>query len=184
MKFEFTALPEGAMVFPLWLDDLPVVQLRRESHHLLFTVRLMNDENEPVLVIEDNALVMSTEPWDITFTGQTVTIRTAHRAVFVTLTVDPSGSVTLGRGRLLHNGIECELWDDALYTINDRNSFGPMTFRDAIFGLALGNPPQLPPPHFFATVFEGIPRYPDNLTDNRAIMARRRRQARKGDAAS
>jgi trigger factor len=107
-------LAEGVMTAPLVVDDTPLVLFRMQDGHLLLTVQLFDENNEMLVQILDNELVYSVDQWDVQFEGLELTVRAAHREIFVRMKFKPPSRVEIDRGHIWRNGVEMELWPDRL----------------------------------------------------------------------
>ena len=96
---------EGESLYPLIVDGHPLIYLKYVDGHLLLNIFLYNECNELVLRIEDNELVHSSDVWDITFVGQSLTMRSEPRSIHVVLTFDVPNEVVVERGIFYMNGI-------------------------------------------------------------------------------
>lgn len=106
----------GRDIVALLIDDLPILHFSRMGGggYSLNAV-ILDEDDEIVLTIIDNALTYSVGEWDIDWVGRTLTIREALKAIRLQLRFDPPNRVTVTRGVLRHNGIEVWVSEDGVF---------------------------------------------------------------------
>ena len=77
-----------------------------EDGHFLLNLCIFDEHNFPVLVICDNRLIYTTQPWDIQLIGRNLVIREARRRILVDIDFDVPSRIVINRGRFLLNGVE------------------------------------------------------------------------------
>lgn len=108
----------GTELYPLVIDNIPVVGFILGDNHLLLNVIIFDEFNLPVLHIKNNQLFYSTSPWDIQLVGTKLTIREAERKILIEFIFEPPNKVTITRGRFLLNGIEVIIKDGGINVTN------------------------------------------------------------------
>src|SRR5579871_118811 len=68
-------IKDGSQVNGVVIDGLSLVDFTLDQGQLFLTLRLYDDADKPVLLIEQNRLQYSVEPWDISFEGGNLVIR-------------------------------------------------------------------------------------------------------------
>lgn len=133
-------------LIPLIIDSIPLVKFNFIDNHLLLNLQCLNEYNEPILIIEDNQLLYSVSPWDITLAGRILTIREASRKILIELEFNPPNKVSIKKGRFLCNGIELILKNNGdFFLVNNGNTISGMCGENKPAGLKIGyNPFSLP----------------------------------------
>lgn len=143
-------------MFPISIDDTPILAFILGDGHLLLNLVLFDEFNRPVLHIKNNQLYYSTIPWDIQLVGTTLTVREAHKKILVEIIFSPPNKVTITRGRFLRNGVEILVRPENILITNNAFVISGCRAHNTLGGLILG-------PHdkhmggFMAV--EAIPRY-------------------------
>lgn len=70
-----------------------IIWLNFQQGNLLLNLSLYDQKGKQIVRIRDNELVYSTDPWDITFVGNTVRIQAQARDTLLSLTFDPDANV-------------------------------------------------------------------------------------------
>ena len=96
----------GAAMVPVLIDREPLMVIRIMDEHVLLSLALRDEANNVVCRVIDNELVYSTTPWDISFVGSTLTLRSARSQIRAELKFEPPERLTINRCRLLLNGVE------------------------------------------------------------------------------
>lgn len=135
-------LGEGMMTAPVVVDDTPIVLFRMQDGHLLLTVQLFDEDNEMLVQILDNELVYSIDQWDVQFEGLQLTVRAAHREIFVRMRFEPPSRVEIDRGHIWRNGVEMEIWPDKFIVMPGFTLSGNQGVHCPL-GLAIGDHPSI-----------------------------------------
>lgn len=135
-------LAEGMMTALLVVDDTPLVLFRMQDSHLLLTVQLFDEHNEMLVQILDNELVYSVDQWDVEFEGLRLTVRAAHREIFVRMSFRPPSRVQIDRGHVWWNGVENGAWPDRLVVMPGMTISGSKGLRCPL-GIAIGDHPKI-----------------------------------------
>lgn len=114
----------GTVLFPLVIDNTPLIGFVLADDHLLLNLVVFDEFNLPILHIKNNQLLYSTSPWDIQLVGTVLTIREAERKILIEIKFEPPNKVTITRGRFLLNGVEVIIKNGEIKVTN-----GP-TFRN------------------------------------------------------
>jgi hypothetical protein len=113
--------PATAIVFAI--GDVPLLAFTFEDGQLLLTIQVFNQAGEPVLWIDRNELKYRTDSWDVSFVGQTLTVRQGSRHILFEVRFAPPNVVEVTRGYLQINGQEILVRPDALYFLNTGGVF-------------------------------------------------------------
>lgn len=138
------------------IDGLPLIGFRFEDGHYLLNVHLFNELNEPVLLIADNELTFSSDPWDIELVGTRLIIRAAARSIFIDMTFEPPNGIRIDRGRLLRNGLELFIRPDFVLIPNNATLLRDNSSSGVAVGLNVGVDHRGIPSAFRVS---GLPRY-------------------------
>jgi hypothetical protein len=141
--FSWTDMRRYPFVVPLVIDNLPVVVLTLEEGNLLVTMQLLDSANRLLVSILRNELVYSVAPWDVTFIGRRLTVRTGARNVFAELRFDPPSGVAIERGRFYHNGIEVDVSTDGIRVPSFNSGASGFTLAEAMIGVTVGDGPDV-----------------------------------------
>lgn len=79
--------------YPLVIDNIPVISFRKDVDKILLSITIYNSSNEPLLIIEDNEMIMSTIVWDITYIGNTLRIDSNEVSQAIVIHFDVNRSV-------------------------------------------------------------------------------------------
>ncbi|MBB3602276.1 trigger factor [Mycolicibacterium sp. BK556] len=101
------------------IDGNPLVGFSFREGHALLQIRLYDERNRLVLKVQDGELVHTTNVWDCSFVGSTLTVRRAARDIMLRMRLSPNANlVEIDRGSLQHNGIQVEIWPDLCAVLN------------------------------------------------------------------
>ena len=125
-------------MYPLIIDQVALIGFAFEAGHLLLTLNVFDEHNFPVLIIENNHLMYSVDPWDIQFVARNMTIRVASRNILIEIEFRPPSEIAVLRGRFLLNGVEVLVRKDDCLIVNTGDMFSGNTFTNAQGGLVLG----------------------------------------------
>jgi hypothetical protein len=106
--------------------------------HLLLNLKVYDEFNEMVMLIDNNALAYTTSPWDIQFVGRRLTIREEARQLLFDIEFNPPSGVTIARGRFLLNGVELLVKPEYMMLVNKRNMIGSANVTGYQVGFVLG----------------------------------------------
>jgi hypothetical protein len=138
-----TFLWNAPEMYPIVVDNDPVIGFHREDDELMLTLVLRDEFNLPVAVADRGEIIFSTDAWDIDRVGNRVTIRSAPRQVFVAILFDPKGVVTIERGRLLSNGVVIDV-KPASATVGDVMIDVGANLMFGVVGIKVGWSPRFP----------------------------------------
>lgn len=103
------------------VDDFDLIRFRIDrSGGLFLNANIFDENNLPLLVIHENALVYRTATWDIEFIGRTLTVREAARKILFEIEFKPPGEVVIERARLLCNGVEVLVRKSHVFVVNSQ----------------------------------------------------------------
>lgn len=174
------AMHDGLTTTPVLIDDTPIVMFRVDDGYLLLTVQLFDEDNELLVQVVDNELVFSTDEWDVEFVGLNLTVRSAPRNIFVSMTFEPPSRIVIDRGRIWRNGIEITIQPSYVLVGKGMKMSGNRTINCG-FGLATGD---LPDGLGGGAIYIGSPRadFPIASTEDRVMrISARRDHDRDGD---
>jgi trigger factor len=98
------------------IDDVDLVWVRiDEQGQLLLHMNVFDEFNNLALVAIRNELVHASSLWDITFVGNTLTLREAKRALLLEISFLPPRTLSIDRGCLLFNGVEIVIKPELIY---------------------------------------------------------------------
>lgn len=101
-----------------------IIWLNFQEGNLLLNLSLYDRKGKQVVRIRDNELVYSTDPWDITFVGNTVRIQAQARDTLLSLTFDPNENViSFNEAKLRFAGYEVLIDKDGLNMPASVNGF-------------------------------------------------------------
>lgn len=150
----------GTTMITLSVDGKPLIEFRLADGHLLLNLVVFDEFNAPILHIKNNHLFYSTEPWDIQLVGTKLTIREAHRKIFIEFDFRPPNKVIINRGRFLRNGVEILIRPTNILVTNNAMLISGCSANNCYGGLIIGH--HLNPIRGFMAL-NSIPRY---LGDN------------------
>jgi hypothetical protein len=91
------------------VDNTVVIGFGRDEGRLVLSLDLRDRDNQPILTVHANELVLSTDPWDVEFVGQTLTLRQQKRDLLLVLKFVPPSSIFIDRTHFFFNGVEIEV---------------------------------------------------------------------------
>lgn len=132
--------PDGGFAFiPISVDDNDILWFRvDENGRIFFNMKILDECNLPLLVINENVLMYKTDTWDIVFKGTKLTVRQAARNIFLEIEFCPPNGIRILRGRLLCNGVEILVRKTHILVVNAGQMFSDCTFKGGAIGLQLG----------------------------------------------
>lgn len=132
--------PDGGIAFiPISVDDNDLLWFRvDEQGRIFFNMKIFDECNLPLLIIQDNVIIFKTDTWDIVFKGKKLTVRQAARNIFLEIEFCPPNGIRILRGRLLCNGVEILVRETHILIVNSGQIFGDCTFSGGVIGLQLG----------------------------------------------
>jgi len=135
----------NAEIIPIAVDGVALITLRVRQGRMSLSTLIYSEDGTCILRIVDNVLELSADSWDITFIGQTLTLRSDPHRSGLRLRFAPPNRVELLSGRFMLNGIELLLSKSGLVfpggfsgsnsCFVGCNMYGPV-------GLLLGTNPQ------------------------------------------
>ncbi|MBP1083513.1 HNH endonuclease signature motif containing protein [Bacillus capparidis] len=131
-------------MIPIMIDEIPLFSFILDKGHLLLSALVFDQFNNLILVISENRLMYSTDPWDIQFVGKTLTIREKFRKILLNITFDSPNKVIIDKARLLYNGIELLIKGDRLLVGDENQRLSRNIFRNLQCGIMIGREPQIP----------------------------------------
>ena len=138
-RFIPPSFKEGDALFPLIVDGHPLIFFRKVDDHLLLNIYLYNEYNELVLSIVENELIHSSGTWDISFVGQTLSLRSEPRALHAVLTFNVPTEVVVERGVFYKNGIRFIVDGEQLVVPTSTGGFfGDIGVVESTVGFVLG----------------------------------------------
>jgi hypothetical protein len=127
------------MMIPVSIDDIDIISFQIDNEGNLFLNTIIFDENNmPLLWINNNFISYRVTAWDIEFKGTTLTVREASRRIFFEIDFNPPSRITITRARLLCNGIEILVRESHIFVVNCENILCGNKSFDCKIGLQLG----------------------------------------------
>lgn len=146
--------PVDGPFYAVVIDGFSLVGFRIEDGRYLLNALIVDECDDPVMVIEDNSLVHSVGLWDIEFVGRRLILRSAAHQILIDIVFEPPDSIKLQRGWLRLNGVEVYVRPDYVFLVNNLGLFAGSYFEGASVAFAFGH--QIPSA---ATAVFGVPRY-------------------------
>jgi hypothetical protein len=138
-EFSAAIIDGDQVLVPLMIDGEPLVLFRVEDGHLLFSLSVYDERNEPVLLIEDNELVLLVgAAWDFEFVSSRLLIRNAPRAILIDIAFEPPERVVVHRGSFMRNGVCVIVESNGFSVPNVGAHFRNCSMRGASAGIILG----------------------------------------------
>lgn len=128
----------GTSMYPLVIDDIPLIGFTLVDGHLLLNILLFDEFNHVVLRIINNQLFYATLPWDIQLVGTTLTIREEHRKILIEIEFCPPSLIKINRGRFIANGVEVLIRPTNLLITNNSIKVSGNHAHNCHGGLMLG----------------------------------------------
>jgi hypothetical protein len=134
--------PAQSSLTAIAIDNEPLVGFSLRDEQLMLNMRVHDENNVPILEVVENQLTHQTSQavWDIEFVGQTLTIREGKGRFLFEVTFQPPNSITIGRSRLMFNGVEVVVQPNYLLLVNNQCLFSSNTTLGADCGLAIESP--------------------------------------------
>ncbi len=137
--FSAATINGDQVLVPLMIDGEPLLLFRVEDGHLLLSLSVYDERNEPVLLIEDNALVLMVgAAWDFEFVASRLFIRNAPRTILIDVAFEPPQRVVVHRGFFMRNGVCVIVEPDGFSVPNVQAYFRNCAMRGVSAGLILG----------------------------------------------
>lgn len=155
---EFRALDAGGelLLIPVMIDGLPLVQFRLEEGQLLLSLNFYDPDGTPLLIIEDNEMVISSSIWDVEVEGLTIVVRWAKRVIALAARFAVPDTIVIERGRFAHNGVLIDIGDGCVVVRNNEMAVCGSHFEGQDAGIVVG---QKPFPMFAVFHLPAVPRW-------------------------
>jgi trigger factor len=146
----FTAEDDGpgTQIVPVSVDGIPLIAVTLVGGHLLLSLRLYDEFNNIVMVVQNNELIYVPAPWDIEFVGRNLIVREASRKILIDMHFLVPNTIEIPRARLLCNGVELLVKPEYMATSNGwamKDCKTVATPGRCAVGLMIGpHPPGLP----------------------------------------
>jgi hypothetical protein len=128
----------GTTCAAIMIDSVPMIAFTLEAGHLLLTLNAFDRDGRHILQIDRNHLAYSMHPWDITFSGDRLTIRSGHRDILLRLRFKVPHTIVVERGQFMLHGIDVMATKDYLAVVNKRLIISRGIVREAQIGLTVG----------------------------------------------
>lgn len=133
----------GGSFAPLVVDGVVLLGVEIQDGQALLHALFFDEYNEPVLQVVASEVVYSVDTWDVEFSGQVLTLRSAPRQIQLRMRFDPQGKLTIDRAELYCNGVRI-LVDGHSVVAGQQVTMSGNMFQTPI-GLAIGwAPPGSP----------------------------------------
>lgn len=107
---EYNGQDAKATMIAISIAQVPILWFKFEHGVMLMSLSLYDSSDKLVLSIRENELVYSSEPWDITLEGKTLTVRAAARDTMLALTFAPNErKISIDRAKLRYGGYEIDV---------------------------------------------------------------------------
>jgi len=163
-RFSATYKGYGTAIYPLMVDGVSLIGFMLGDEHLFLNLSVFDENNRLVILVNENELIFSIDPWDIQLVGKTLTVREAHKEILIELEFHPPGRVVVKRGRFLLNGVEILVRPKNILITNNATVLHGASMKDITGGLVVGEPRPVGVTAFF---FDGVNRY---LGDREAAL--------------
>jgi hypothetical protein len=122
------------VTIPVILDDAPMIIVKRIESLTLLSLAVYSEQNQPLLIIQDNEIVHSTEVWDSQFVGNKVTLHGARSKKIIEFTYHPDQpGLSISRGEFFFNN-----WKVIIHASGDLEFSHPVagtrTFAECFIG--------------------------------------------------
>jgi hypothetical protein len=134
----------GTVMVPLVIDGVPILGFILGDDHLLLNVNVFDENNNPILRIQNNTLVYSVSPWDVELVGRRLRVRERARNFLLDVVFDPPSRIIIERAHFMLNGVEILVRPDHFLVLNNGTLFQQTEGNGVQFGFVLGN--EDPPP--------------------------------------
>lgn len=154
----------GVDMFPIVVDDTPLVAFTRSEGELRLHLNLWDCYNQPRLMIKDNVLIGRTDSWDMSYVGQVLTLRDGPGNISLRIRLEAPNRVTIDRARLMYNGVLVEVHSERVTVGRDVATFVRGKYSEVPVGILVGYCPiygQGPLPFRF-----NVNRYPTHHEDD------------------
>jgi trigger factor len=131
----------GTQLAAVAIDGETLLGFTFDQDHLFLTLRHYGDDGRLILRIEQNTLVYSVTPWDITLQGRNLVIRAGHGQFLLDILFDPPNRVTVSRGRLQKQGLQLLIWPNQVCYANIKASWTGSRSLNADVGILIGQAP-------------------------------------------
>lgn len=123
----YPKLPEGSYVYPIVIDDIPIISFCIKNNNLFINFVAFDENNELVFHIVENEVVYSTEQWDIEWVSNRITIREHKGAILLRVAFNPPNNITILNARILCNGVEVHMRKNYIACLNNNIYIGKVT---------------------------------------------------------
>lgn len=127
---------------PIIIDGQVLIGFSFEDNQIYLYVNLFDEYNRPILQVIKNVLVYSATLWDISFIGQTLTIRAASGKFVVEMRFEPPSRIVVVRGQFLRNGAGVIIRPNILTLADNTFSMSRSRFVGSV-GFVIGQDPGL-----------------------------------------
>lgn len=103
---------------PLVINNERIIGFRFFEGILLLTIKLYDEKNNLILLIEDNEMIYNTGTWDIIFEGRNMKLREAARNILLDIDFLPPETVRINEGRFYKDGYELIVTDGKMISKN------------------------------------------------------------------
>lgn len=125
-------------MFPIVIDDIPLIGFILEDGHLLLNMVVFNEFNVPILHIKDNQLFQSAIPWDVQLVGTRLTVREGKGDILIDIEFNPPNRIKINRGRFVLNGVEIFVRPTHILIVNSGGIIARCVAHNCAGGLIVG----------------------------------------------
>ncbi len=137
-----STLHDGGTIVPISVDGIPLVRFRREDDQLLLSVCTLDWFNVPSLIVDDNELTVSAEPYDVTWEGRRLRVHLSPEFLLVDMELRPPDAIVVSEGRFLCNGVWVQISPNGVRVANVDTTLARNDFRGRSAGIAIGELPE------------------------------------------
>ena len=98
----------------LKLNGEEIISVKLEDGIPYLSLKIYDQEYNLILQIQDNEIVLSKLPFDFSFEGRTITIKSAMRNVLIEIEICPPNGIMIKKGRLYGKDSKIEIYKDRL----------------------------------------------------------------------
>ncbi|WP_311968929.1 hypothetical protein [Pseudomonas baltica] len=121
------------------IDGLSLLDFSIREGNLFLSLIAFDSAGACILEIYENSLEYCISPWDIEFSGTTLTVREAKGSILISMVFTPPNKIHITRGVLGYKSTKLEIFNDTIVHVGSeaRFQFSGSKIRDAIIGISL-----------------------------------------------
>lgn len=138
-SFRVTDAFSGSGITALSIDGEPLIGFRMSQNHLLLHLKILDENDNLVLLVEDNQVIYAPTPWDIQMVGRTLTVHEKSREFLIKIEFQVPDKIVVSRGRFLTNGYEVCVTPRYALLVNNGSTMSGSSFVDISHCIAVGS---------------------------------------------